>query len=308
MKAASSEVKPLSQWIVGPGAMGRLIGLRLSRLTPVTLIGRRRLANEQTLVTPEGAVCTRRLATASLATLPAQPPAMVHLTTKAYAAQAAHTALASSLPTGTPLVLWQNGYAVQPMLTQRHPGPVLCATTTEGAYVEDDASGDSRVIHAGHGETFIGALDGGHAELAGALARWLTANGLPAEPVGDIRVRLWRKLAINAAINPLAAHYRIRNGQLRDRPFRPLVEALIEEIAAIMRCEGIAPPPSGWAALIWRVVEGTATNRASMLQDVLAGRPTERAAILGPLLAAAQRHALAVPRLADLDRHLSHHD
>ncbi|MGM0915147.1 MAG: ketopantoate reductase family protein [Pseudomonadota bacterium] len=293
-----------THWIIGPGAIGRLLALRLIRDGHgVTLIGRRPLPDQQTLVTPEGEASTLEVTTR---TGPPQGfPDVVHLTTKAYAAEAAYTALAGHLPAHTPLVLWQNGFFTQPRLSACHPGPVLCATTTEGAYVE----ADDRVVHAGHGDTAIGSLDGGHAALAESLAGLLSDAGLPTRTVTDIRQRLWQKLAINAAINPLVAHYRIRNGALRDAPYRDEVEAVIGEVAEVMQAEGIAPPSGtgleGWRALVWKVVEATAANRASMLQDVLAGRPTEHAAILGPLDEAAKRHALATPRLEALQRRLA---
>ncbi|WP_373181598.1 ketopantoate reductase family protein [Halomonas campaniensis] len=295
-------------WVVGPGALGRLIALRLatraSEGVEVALLGRRRLAATQTLVTPEGTSLTRALTMATVDAPPPRPPDVVHLVTKAYAADAAHRTLAAHLPPGTPLVLWQNGFDCQPRLTERHAGPVLCATTTEGAFV----ASDDRVVHAGHGQTLVGALDGGHRALADALARRLDGAGLPARAVGDIHARLWQKLAVNAAINPLVARFRIRNGQLRDRPFRPMVEAVIVEVAGIMAAEGVAPPEGegleGWRVLVWRVVAGTANNRASMLQDVLAGRPTEHRAILGPLLAAAARHGQEVPQIAALQAEL----
>jgi 2-dehydropantoate 2-reductase len=306
-----------SHWIVGPGALGRLVGLRLATQgapsVPVTLVGRRLLPADQTLVTPEGEALAARVTTATLDALPVGAPGLLHLTTKAYAAEAAHASLAPRLPPGTPLVLWQNGFGCQPRLGQCHDGPVLCATTTEGAWV----ASDDRVVHAGHGETLVGALDGRHSNLANELAATLTAAGLPTRAVGDIRQRLWQKLAVNAAINPLVARFRIRNGQLRDRPFRAMVEAIIAEVAVILAAEGVAPPGiqggdsaggnesaewlEGWRALVWRVVAGTANNRASMLQDVLAGRPTEHEAILGPLLAAAASHRLPAPRLAELE-------
>lgn len=299
----------LRHWIVGPGALGRLIALRLHHLPDappeVTLIGRRPPAPRQTLITPEGEALSAVLAAVTLDSLPVMPPDVVHLTTKAYAAEAAHAAIAAALPAGTPLVLWQNGFACQPRLTERHPGPVLCATTTEGAYLD----GPERAVHAGHGRTLLGALDGGHRPLAEALAAQLHAAGLTAEAVADVRVRLWQKLAVNAAINPLVARFRIRNGQLRDRPFRPMVEAVIAEVAAILDAEGIPAPTGdgidGWRTLVWQVVAGTANNRASMLQDVLAGRPLERDAILGPLRDAAARHGLATPRLDELDAGLA---
>ncbi|MDR5906645.1 2-dehydropantoate 2-reductase [Franzmannia qiaohouensis] len=283
------------QLIVGPGAIGRLLAVRLAGVAPVTLLGRRAPPAELTLTSPEGHTLARRLPGATPASLGAPFRGTLHLTTKAYDCQAALEGLAPKLAPDTPLVLWQNGYGVQRTLTRRWSGPVLCATTSEGAYVSEGG-----VVHAGRGETFLGHLDGEHADLAEQLAALLGHAGLRCRAVSDIRTRLWHKLAVNAAINPLVARWRIRNGQLRDRPFRPLVEALLEELEAIMHAEGIAPPAEGWRGRVWRVIEGTANNRASMLQDVLAGRPTEREAILGPLLAAARRHALEAPRLSAL--------
>ncbi len=291
--------------IVGPGALGRLVGLSLAKDGRVTLVGRRPLPVAQTLITPEGEALTLSVPTLTLDRLPSLTDDIVHLATKAYAADAAHAAIAPRLAPATPLVLWQNGFDCQPRLSEYHDGPVLCATTTEGAWL----AGDDRVVHAGHGVTFLGDLGNHHLPLARSLATALTAAGLTTAAVPDIRIRLWRKLAVNAAINPLVARFRIRNGQLRDRPFRPMVEAVIEEVAAIMAAEGIAPPDgagaAGWRVLVWQVVAGTANNRASMLQDVLAGRPTEREAILGPLLAAARRHGIEAPRLAGLDAALA---
>lgn len=296
-----------SHWIVGPGALGRLIALRLADHARVTLVGRRPPATVQWLLTPEGETLTHRLAVAVIVALPDETPAIVHLTTKATTALAASDALARALPADTPLVLWQNGIGSQQAISRCWLGPVLCATTTEGAHVQ----GDTRVTHAGHGRTFIGALDGRHGELAAQLADDLSLAGLPSEPVDDIGVRLWRKLAVNAAINPLVARFGIANGELRDPPYRPQVEVIIEEVAAIMAAEGVMPPAGegidGWRRLVWQVVDATANNLASMLQDVMAGRPTEHEAILGPLLAAAKRHELPAAHIQMHFRYLAAH-
>ncbi|MFD2190095.1 ketopantoate reductase family protein [Pistricoccus aurantiacus] len=284
-----------SHLIVGPGALGRLLAVHLASHHSVRLLGRRPLPETLTLVSPEGERRQRAIPSLTAEELKAAKPAFVHFTTKAYATQAALEAIASRLDPQTPLILWQNGYGVQETLAWEWSGPVLCASTTEGAYV----SGKADVVHAGHGQTVIGHLAGKHRALAEALAGTLSNVGLPCEAVNDVRARLWRKLAVNAAINPLAARFRISNGQLRDRPFRPRVEAIIAELVPIMAAEGISEPACGWQAFIWGVIEHTANNRASMLQDVLAGRPTEHEAILGPLLGAAERHHLEIPMLEE---------
>ncbi|OJA07296.1 ketopantoate reductase family protein [Halomonas sp. QHL1] len=298
-----------SHWILGPGAIGRLLAHSLAPIAATTLIGCRALPERQTFTTPEGEPRTlplNVLTVTQLASETHKPPAFVHITTKAMAAEAALESLANAIPASTPLVLWQNGFLAQPRITQSWPGPVLCATTTDGAYL----TGDDGVVHAGRGHTFVGDLNNQHGELTETLSQTLTQAGLAATQVADIRQRLWQKLAVNAAINPLVALHGVRNGELRREAYTGRVIALVKEVAAIMLAEGITPPNNGqgeeaWLALVWQVVENTANNKASMLQDVEANRPTERGAILGPLIESAQRHGLACEVLRGLDDELA---
>lgn len=292
--------------VVGPGALGRMLAHALADRYPVKLVARRALPERQTLTTPEGRTLTRQLPIVRLERLtPAQAPAFIHLTTKAYAADDAADALAERLGPGIPLVLWQNGFAVQPRLSERWPGPVLCASTTEGAYALDDAS----MVHAGRGESLVGGLDGRHAETAQMLVDDLNRAGMTADAVDDIDTRLWRKLAVNAAINPLVALNNVPNGALEDARFHRELDAAIAETAAILAALDVAPPEGagvdGWRRLVNRVIHATAGNRASMLQDLDAGRPTERNAILGPLIEQARQHRLPCPQLEALNTRLA---
>jgi len=294
-----------SHWILGPGAIGRLLAHSLSPIAAVTLIGRRALTEQQWLATPEGEQRSQLLNTFTVAQLASEkhaPPAFVHITTKAMAAEAALEGIASVIPPSPPLVLWQNGYLAQPRITQAWTGPVLCATTTEGAYVTDD----NGVVHAGRGATFIGDLHHQHGALSQSLAETLTQAGLATTAVADIRQRLWQKLAINAAINPLVALHGVRNGELSSQAYSGRVQEVVKEVAAIMQAEGIKPPKgrqdeAAWLVLVWQVVKNTAHNKASMLQDIEAKRPTERGAILRPLIESAQRHSLPYGVLQALD-------
>lgn len=296
-------------WILGPGAIGRLLAHSLSPLADISLVGRRALPEQQTITTPEGEPLSQRLnviTTSWLLSSSPAPPAFVHITTKAMAAEAALESVAGVIPSATPLVLWQNGFLAQPRITELWPGPVLCATTTEGAYL----TGDDNVVHAGRGHTFVGDLENRHGELAQQIADQLTQAGLAATAVSDIRNRLWQKLAVNAAINPLVALNGVRNGELRDAAYSGRVEAVVEEVAAIMLAEGIQAPKGGsgldaWSALVWDVIEKTANNKASMLQDVEAKRSTERGAILRPLIESGERHGVGCEILRGLDSELA---
>ncbi|MCD1587931.1 2-dehydropantoate 2-reductase [Halomonas sp. IOP_14] len=298
-----------THWILGPGAIGRLLAHSLSPIATTTLLGRRSLPVSQILATPEGEQRVRSLNSLTIAQLASntpEPPTFVHITTKAMVAESALAGITDCIPPSTPLVLWQNGFLAQPRITQAWPGPVLCATTTEGAYL----TGDDGVVHAGRGHTFLGDLHNHHGALAEELAQTLTQARLAATKVCDIRQRLWQKLAVNAAINPLVALNGVRNGELRGEAYAGRVAAVVKEVAAIMIAEGIAPPNDGngedaWLALVWQVVENTANNKSSMLQDVEAKRPTERGAILGPLIESAQRHGLECEVLQALDDKLA---
>ncbi|WP_311063873.1 2-dehydropantoate 2-reductase [Halomonas sp. DWK9] len=298
-----------THWILGPGAIGRLLAHSLAPLVDVSVIGRRALPSRQLLTAPEGKVRVQHLTSLTAKQLVAdapEPPAFVHITTKAMAAEAALSSISSVLPSSTSLVLWQNGFYAQPRITQTWPGPVLCATTTQGAYL----TGDDGVVHAGRGPTFVGDLDNQHTGLAEALAALLSEAGLTASAVPDIRSRLWQKLAVNAAINPLVALHGVRNGELRGDAYSGRVMAVVQEAVAILTKEGVLPPNGGegdaaWLALVWQVVENTANNKASMLQDVEAKRLTEREAILGPLIECAERYGLRCEVLKGLDQELA---
>ncbi|KXS39416.1 MAG: hypothetical protein AWU55_398 [Halomonadaceae bacterium T82-2] len=281
--------------IIGAGALGRLLAARLTERQPPILIGRRASADPLVMTTPEGQTNRYHVARLTLAEAPSQP-SLIHVTTKSHAVAAALDELVARVAPDTPLVLWQNGFQAQPLATRRWTGPALCAVTSEGAYTQ----GENEVVHAGHGLTHLGHLEGRYRELAISIAAELTAAGIETRACDDIRRRLWHKLAVNAAINPLVAIHRIRNGELRDPAYQPHVEAIVDDVAAIMAAEQVEPPEIGWQAHVQGVIEATAGNRASMLQDVLAGRRTERDAILGPLLEAARRHALHAPTLERL--------
>ncbi|KAA0019370.1 ketopantoate reductase family protein [Salinicola corii] len=297
--------------IVGAGALGQLFAASLAQRQRVVLLGRRPTRHVIRLRKPDGTdhqIPARRESLEQWSG--PESPALVILATKSHHGKTALDALASRLPPQTPLLLLQNGFLLQPRLTEQWSGPVLCASTTEAAYRPATASGmdldpDSPtpdVIHAAAGETWIGDLADRHVTLATRVAECLADAGMKAAACQDIRHRLWRKLAINAVINPLTAIHRVRNGELASRAFRPRVAALIAEIAHIMQAEDVPPPAQGWDVFIGDVIQATANNRSSMLQDVLANRPTERDAILGPLEEAARHHGLHLPAIADLYR------
>ncbi len=117
--------------------------------------------------------------------------------------------------------------------------------------------------------------------------------------------RLWRKLALNCAINPLTVLHDCRNGELLQH--REQLSGLCEELVELLEAGGQPAAASDLQGEVLRVIEATAANYSSMYQDVRLGRRTEIAYLLGHACRSADSLGLALPRLHELHRHLREH-
>jgi 2-dehydropantoate 2-reductase len=125
----------------------------------------------------------------------------------------------------------------------------------------------------------------GYRQKAEEVAALLTGAGLPATVTDDVEAALWRKAIVNAAINPLGARTRRRNGELLELPaLRTLLGRVAREAHGAALAAGIALREVDPVALVEEVCRRTATNQCSMLQDVLAGRRTEIEQINGEIV------------------------
>lgn len=211
--------------------------------------------------------------------------------TKAGQVVPALTPLREQLPAGVPIVLLHNGMGVAERVAEMFPhNPVIAGVTSHGAM----KCGHFVFRHTGKGETWLGPVNDAakaYAYLADDLAAALGQAGWDEQ----ILTRQWQKLAINCAINPLTALYRLKNGELAGPRFADALQQICVEVADVMQAEG--QPTSGNELLrrAMTVVELTADNYSSMYQDMEQGRETEIEAITGFLLAKAAQHGIAVP-------------
>ena len=193
------------------------------------------------------------------------------------------------------IILLQNGMGNAQALQRVLPNAnIYCATTTDGAW----RKGPFDVIRAGRGETLIGSFSD---HLLAAEIPNFIVNLLATKPNNenqqdkppmlnivwhtDIRTPMWHKLAINSVINALTAIYQCPNGELIDHPQgRPRLELLCTETQDIMARIGISPIGQGLLNSALRILQQTAINKSSMLQDCQAGRNTEIEAINGYII------------------------
>lgn len=290
--------------VLGAGSLGTLWATRLARAgVPVRLILRdaSRLreyeaAGGLTLV-EHGAATTYAIAGETVDS--SEPIHRLLVACKAYDAQQAVARLASRLAPGAELILLQNGLGSQDAVAAQVPmARCMCASSTEGAFRD----GDWRVIFAGHGYTWLG--DAGH-PVAPIWLDDLNAAGIPHEWNTDILTRLWRKLALNCAINPLTVLHNCRNGGLQEHHCE--VATLCVELTELLERCGQPAAAENLQQEVERVIHATAANYSSMFQDVSNRRRTEISYLLGYACKVAARHQLNLPHLNQLQQRLINH-
>ena len=290
--------------VLGAGSLGTLWATRLARAgQPVQLIVRdaARLKAYQAaggLTLVEQGKATTYAVPAETADS-SEPIRRLLVACKAYDAEEGVARLASRLAPDADLILLQNGLGSQDAVAARVPHTrCISASSTEGAFRD----GDWRVVFAGHGFNWLG-------DAANPLAPvWLDdlqAANIPHEWNADILTRLWRKLALNCAINPLTVLHNCRNGGLAEHHCE--VATLCAELAELLERCGQPAAAQNLQAEVERVIHATAANYSSMHQDVANQRRTEISYLLGYACKVAERHQLHLPHLHQLQQRLVAH-
>jgi 2-dehydropantoate 2-reductase len=246
---------------------------------------------------------------AQVVATPAPPIRQLLLCTKAHHSRAAIASVRAQLADDAIIVLLQNGMGVREELQAQLPhANFIHALSTEGAWQPQRF----HVVHAGHGETLVGQMPGtntstvapllaDHDDAANRFVNDLSRSGLRARVVADIEQRLWQKLAVNCLINPLTVLQRCNNGALMSLPDTAHQTASIcQEITAVAAAIGMTLNAAALATNVRVVMQRTANNRSSMLQDIEAGRTTEIAYLNGFVVREARRLGISAPVNAQL--------
>lgn len=284
--------------ILGVGSIGGWFAVRLAAAdVPVALLLRNAAAVTAYQaaagihVSGPGDIAQHAHPPAELVTDSATQPGLLLVTTKT---PDTLTALAPRLAgdgAGQLVVLLQNGMGISERVRARWPEVRLWnAVTTAGVWRTSQFDLHCVAI----GETHIGRYDDAGDAMLDVHVDALTRGGLMT-PATDMRQLLWRKLAVNAALNALTALHACRNGDLLTIPEARAQMAMlaleIEQVAAAENMRFDEPV----LAMTERVARLTADNYSSMNRDAAAGRPTEIDFINGYVVACAQRYGIAVP-------------
>ena len=181
------------------------------------------------------------------------------------------------------IILCHNGLGVVEKVLPLLPphSQLYVCTTNNGVYKQGN-----KIIQAGTGNTFWKQIE--HQPSSGISAETKTNKHIQplnnelfqrlfpqAEMAEDLNAILWRKLLINAVINPLTAIYKVKNGALSKPKFHTEVNGIINEVETLINALNINLGTISATKLVYSVIEQTAENTSSMQQDVNAHKRTE---------------------------------
>lgn len=196
---------------------------------------------------------------------------------------------------GTRIVLIQNGLDIERELADAYPdNPIISCL----AFVAVSRQGPGRIKHNAYGRLVMGRFPKGVDAHCEALRDLFVAGGIDIKLADDVVRERWLKCVWNTLFNPLSV---LANGAdtltMLDAPGgEKLVRELMDEVMATAAADGYPLPPQ----LPDSNIEGTRKMPAyknSMALDYLNDRPIELDAILGNVVAIADKHGVAVPRL-----------
>lgn len=265
--------------VVGQGALGSLVAVRLAQLHQQVSL---KLRHEQgTSIVHEGS-SWRFTSAAEL-----QEPSLIFAAVKAYHVAPLLAELQRSPAFAqSQLILSYNGMLTdETQLLRAHDWHWV---TTHGAYRDGD-----QVIHAGRGESWLGSLqrDATPPDFFATLEAALP----PLHWQQDIRLKRWQKLAINCLINPYTVVHQCVNGDLVHRVKMEEWQRVADEIVQLAAQRDVVLQSADLLMQAQRVVQQTARNRSSMLQDFLQQRPLEVAYLNGFVATASAAAGLKAP-------------
>ncbi len=315
--------------VVGAGAMGSLVAARLtssmnshaadsggaSGLDRVLLYGRASdhldaiQKNGLDLTERDGQVNNIRLqATSDPADVAGSDVVIVLV--KAWATGEACAPLAPYLERNTIVLTLQNGlgnaHALRDALTYNGVRPHIWMGVTTQAAVR---TAPGKVTHTTDGITAIGRRTPEINDRLSNLANVLRDNGWRTNAVGDIHRWVWRKLAVNCALNPTTALAGVPTRTVATDPdLLQAARSIIEEVVAVAEKEGVRLHTDTLVEVMENFALSTANPYTSMYVDLEQGLRSEIDAINGAVVRHARRHNVAVPNNLMMMRLIGAHE
>lgn len=269
--------------IVGAGGIGRLFGALLSRggheITVVELdlevidsinrqgIGIMDIGQQD----PDAATFVPAKAVSDPSLL--SECDLVLLAVKSFDTLTAVKSVAHLIGEDSPIISLQTGLGNLEVMEKIVPRQAIIGGFT---FMAATSLGPSRIRHGGIGKTYLGELDGIITPRLTEISKQLNQCGIQTSPVHRITGRLWCKIIVYSAINPVSAILRVNNGSLLDRMEAiTLMKRLIDEGKEVAEAYSIDLVYHDLYELLFDACRKTSNNLSSMLQDMLNEKRTE---------------------------------
>lgn len=285
--------------ILGAGALGSLLGARLSKTTArITLYS----TNEEHMLAVQKAGLhveeldgsVRRFPLSCCTTLDAVAAKadVILVVVKSYATRQAVESVLSACHDSTLFLTLQNGIGNWEQIAGVcGPDRVLLGTTAQGATLLEPG----RIRHGGNGPTSLGEVQGAPTERAESLVAVFREADFTVQSSGRMEHLIWEKLMVNVGINAITALTGIRNGKVADvEDARAVSRAAVQEALEVARSRGFSLGEE-LVERVFTVARATAVNRSSMGQDVDRRKRTEIDAINGAIVRFGDEADIAVP-------------
>jgi len=287
--------------VLGAGGVGGYFGAKLARAgEDVTFVARGahlaaiRAAGLRVRSTIEGeAVVTVSAVEDTTGLAPAD---VVLLTVKAYGTEAVLERARGVVGPDTAVITLQNGVQSVELIDR-----VLGAGHAVGgaAYIFAVIAAPGVIEHRLLGRIAFGEMHGRRTPRAERVLAALQKAEIPAELSADIRRVMWEKYLLICAQAGMTALARVPAGVLRAHaPTWAMYRALVEEVAAVGRAEGVALAPDAVDSVMTAADALPPTAYSSLHHDLVNGKPLELEALHGHLVRLGRRHGVPTPMAA----------
>jgi 2-dehydropantoate 2-reductase len=214
---------------------------------------------------------------------------------KSYDTPATAQSLEGCLNPGGAILTIQNGVENEMLLAEVFGRDAVMGGN---ARIGAERVAPGRIVHRTGGFIEFGELDGSDSARARRLAELFKRARIFGELTTHLSTIRWEKLLWNAAFNTMATLTRRKVGDLiDDSDGVELLRALMNEIAAVARAEGVDLGEAQVEAQFTRSRASLREVRPSTLQDSERGKPLEYEALCGAVRRAARRHQIATPHM-----------
>jgi 2-dehydropantoate 2-reductase len=157
-------------------------------------------------------------------------------------------------------------------------------------YVATEMAGPGYVKHHGRGDLIIEP-----SPASEAIARLMTAAGVPVDVSADVRGSLWAKLIVNCAYNALSAIGQVPYGRLLEgEGVAELMRGIVDECLAVASAEGVRVPGDPHA-MVRNSAASMPGQQSSTAQDLARGKPSEIDHLNGYVARRGAAHGIPAP-------------